>query len=97
LTRPDPGVLIGKTRPVVKGKLVVGSVVRATQGKWSPGSLTYHYRWTAGGVVLHSTSSELHIKKAQLHKRISVRVTASRTGYTTAHSTSHPSAKVAKN
>jgi hypothetical protein len=93
---PDPGVLIGKTRPAVKGKLVVGSVVRAAHGKWSPGSLTYHYRWTAGGVVLHSTSSKLHIKKAQLHKRISVRVTASRPGYTTAASTSHPSAKVAK-
>ncbi|MGA8247249.1 MAG: hypothetical protein WB797_10120 [Nocardioides sp.] len=92
----DPGVLIGKTRPAVKGKLVVGAVVHARHGKWSPGSLTFHYRWTAGGVVLHNRSSRLHVKKRQLHKRISVRVTASRAGYTSASATSHPSARVTK-
>lgn len=93
----DPGVLIKKTRPSIHGKPIVGKVLKAVHGRWTPGSLTYHYQWLAGRVAIPgATHPKLHLKKGQSHKRITLRVITSRVGYTTARSTSHPTHKVAK-
>jgi hypothetical protein len=93
----DPGVLIKSGRPAIKGKPFVGSLLHARHGRWSPGSLTYHYQWSAGRVAIPgATHAKLRLKKSLLHQRITLRVTVVRVGYTTARATSHATPKISK-
>ncbi len=68
--------------PQVQGTPKVGQEVRATSGSWSPTPTATAYQWYAGGVAISgATTSAYTPTAAVVGKTLSVRVTASRSGY----------------
>ncbi len=81
--------------PVVTGTPKVGSRLSASTGTWSTNGLTYGYQWLADGrPIAGATSSTFVAGAAEHQRRLTVQVTARRTGYTTTTSTSAPTAAV---
>lgn len=79
-----------KTQPVptISGTVAVGKTLTAKAGSWGTG-VTLKYQWMANGTSIKgATSSTFALTKSQVGKTITVRVTASKTGYTTASKTS---------
>src|SRR5690349_4158134 len=84
------------TAPTVFGTFQTDHIVGSTTGTWSPGGNTYAVQWFADGVAIEgATGSTYKITAADVTKKLSVRVTASRDGYNSASSTSAPSVAVA--
>lgn len=74
--------LLETTAPTVSGTPVVGQTLRAVPGAWTTGTV-FTYRWYANGVAIAKASgSALLIPAALAGKRITVRVTGSKVGYT---------------
>ena len=83
--------------PVVSGKPQVGVALKATNGSWSGGPTGYAYQWLADGAAISgATAATFTPAAAQVGKRISVRVTASKKGATSAARVSAATAAVAK-
>lgn len=90
-----PGVLTNSAPPAISGTPQVGVQLTATPGTWSP-TATNGYQWLANGTpIAGATTSVLTPTAAERGRAISVRVTAARTGYTTATSTSSVTSAVA--
>jgi surface antigen len=90
-----PGDLVVTAPPTITGTPRVDSQLSATNGTWSP-TADYTYRWNAGGTpVAGATKPTFSPTAEQLGKPISVTVTATRAGYTTASSTSPATTAVA--
>ena len=80
-TPAPPGVLTGP-KPVIKGKPVVGKRLTVKTGGW-PAGTRFTYRWLANGkVVRKATAATLTVKPVLEGKKLSVRVTAAKPGYT---------------
>jgi hypothetical protein len=76
-------------RPAISGKPKVGRRVTATPGSWNPAQVTVTYRWlVAGRPVARATHASYRPRRADVGKRLRVRVTASATGRTAATATS---------
>ncbi|GHJ12486.1 hypothetical protein TPA0908_04810 [Micromonospora sp. AKA38] len=85
------------TPPAITGTVAVGSTVRASTGQWTPTATAYTYRWAADGVVISgATGSTYVIPASRLGKRLTVTVTATRSGYSPGQATSTATAPVAK-
>jgi hypothetical protein len=70
------------TRPVILGKAKVGKVLHATKGAWSPAAVSYRYVWLRNGkVIKHSRRAAHTVVAADVGKKLTVRVTAIRTGW----------------
>ncbi len=83
------------TLPTVSGTFVIDHTVGSFSGTWSPGGSTYTRQWFADGAAIAGATGSLYtITAAEIGKKLSVRVTASKTGYQSATSTSLPSAAV---
>jgi len=68
--------------PVISGTAKVGKTLRTSAGTWSPAATSYTYQWYAGGKAISgATKSSLVLKAAQKGKKITVKVTARRTGH----------------
>lgn len=68
--------------PAITGTARVGKVLKAAKGTWSPAPGSYSYRWYANGTAISgATKSSLTLKSAQRGKKITVEVTAHRTGH----------------
>jgi hypothetical protein len=81
------GVLV-TAKPTISGTPVVGKTLIAKPGAWTAGT-TFAYAWFADGVRVRSQSARrLVLARAQRGKRITVRVTGTAPGYTTAARTS---------
>jgi len=90
------GQLRNTVRPTISGKAVVGRALTAKPGTWSP-TATVSYRWQRNGVAISgATKSSYTATAADVGKRLSVKVTASRAGYSSLSATSGSSAKVAR-
>jgi hypothetical protein len=88
-----PGLLVSST-PTISGRARVGRTLTARHGTWSPGT-TFSYAWFASGKkIAHRSGSTLRLTKAQRGKRITVRVTGKKPGYTTLSKTSARTSKV---
>jgi hypothetical protein len=88
-----PGVLATAT-PRISGTPKVGKTLTAKPGSWSAGT-TLRYAWYADGTVIkHQTGVRLKLAKAQRGHRITVKVTGTKAGYTTASKTSAKTGKV---
>lgn len=75
-------------KPTITGKREVGKRLTAAPGRWSP-TATYHYQWLRNGHVIKGATHKTYtVHKKDRGKHLSVRVTASRSGYVTAHTTS---------
>lgn len=80
--------------PTISGTARVGRVLKASTGIWAPAP-SFTYQWYANGVkITGATKSYVTLTKAQLGKRITVKVTARRAYYTTIIRTSLATAKV---
>ncbi|MCL2532541.1 MAG: hypothetical protein FWE39_00105 [Nocardiaceae bacterium] len=89
------GALTAPT-PVITGAAKVGTRLAIKLGTWTSGT-TLHYQWYASGVAVKGqTYSSFTLGAAQLGKVIAVKVTGSKSGYTTVVKTSAGTAKVAK-
>ncbi|MFD5215763.1 cell wall-binding repeat-containing protein [Microbacterium sp. NPDC058345] len=80
--------------PRISGSASVASTLKAVPGAWTSGT-SYRYQWLANGSPIRgATSATLRLTASQAGKRISVRVTGSKAGYTQAHATSGKTAPV---
>ncbi|WP_230118948.1 carboxypeptidase regulatory-like domain-containing protein [Arthrobacter sp. Bi83] len=81
--------------PVITGAAKVGSTLTAT-GTWGPAPVTLKYQWKANGIAITgATASTYKPATTVLGKTLTVTVTGSKAGYTTAAKTSAVTAKVA--
>lgn len=72
----------------VSGTPYVGRRLAAVRGTWSPSPLVFTYRWYRDGrPITGATGSTYVLKRADKRHRVTVRVTASRVGYTTTYRT----------
>ncbi|MGW0792822.1 hypothetical protein ACWD04_32580 [Streptomyces sp. NPDC002911] len=87
--------LLNRTPPVVSGTAKVGGTLTASTGTWSGPPTSYAYQWSADGkAVAGATASAYTVPAALLGKKVSVSVTARRTGHASGSSTT-AAAKVA--
>ncbi len=67
--------------PAVRGAARKGAVLRATPGRWNLAPTRVRYQWLRNGKVIRgATRPAYKLIRADVRKRVSVRVTASRTG-----------------
>ncbi len=68
--------------PSIAGSPVVGSVLTASPGTWSESGVTFAYQWRADGTkIAGAAQPTLALTAAQLGRRITVLVTATKTGF----------------
>ncbi|MET9539733.1 hypothetical protein ABZY16_19835 [Streptomyces sp. NPDC006553] len=83
------GVAPGATKaPTVSGAVRVGGRVTAVVGTWSPAPTSYAYQWRANGVAISGATGYAYTVPASvLGKKLTVTVTAHRTGHLSGAST----------
>jgi hypothetical protein len=92
---PSPVAFTTVPTPTISGTPKVGTPLTAATGTWAPVPTTFSYRWFVANVaVTGATASTYTPVAADVGKRITVTVTGSRSGYTTAAKTSAASAAV---
>lgn len=67
--------------PTISGTVKVGSTLTAKPGTYSPAADSYTYQWKANGSVVGSNSSTFIPRAAQKGQKITVTVTATKSGY----------------
>jgi hypothetical protein len=69
-------------KPKVKGQARVGKKVKAQAGTWAPAP-SLSYQWYRGAkAIKNATNTTYRVRPADLGKRLSVKITATKTGYT---------------
>lgn len=82
--------------PKVSGTTKVGSTLKATAGTWSP-TATLSYQWLRNDAAIKgATKTSYKLTASDWKKKVTVKVTAKRTGYSTTTRTSVASAAVTK-
>src|SRR6185437_8733679 len=82
--------------PTVAGTAAVGEVLTANPGTWGPAPVDLTYQWKSGGAnISGATATTLVVPVASLGQTITLTVTGTKTGYTTASQTSIATAAVA--
>lgn len=77
--------------PTIRGKATVGSTLTATAGAWKPAPDALRYQWFRGGVAISGATGKTYtVKKQDRGARITVRVTATKSGYASLSRTSAP-------
>jgi hypothetical protein len=75
--------------PTISGTAKVGSTLTAKPGSWGPSGVKLAYQWLRdGSAISGATSSTYKLVAADAGKKISVKVTGTLAGYTTASKTS---------
>ncbi|MEH3034531.1 MAG: hypothetical protein PGN07_10985 [Aeromicrobium erythreum] len=76
--------LLRAVRPAVVGTMRAGSTARVGLGTWPTPATSRAYRWYLNGKAIPgATSSRLRLKSSWRGKKVTVKVTGRRTGYTT--------------
>lgn len=89
------GIIRCTVAPKITGVVKVGRYLTASNGSWTPGGLTYRYQWYRNGVAISGATAKTYkLTAASRGKRITVKVTARRTGYTTASKVSGATVRV---
>ncbi|MFH8517458.1 hypothetical protein ACH4CE_20650 [Streptomyces gelaticus] len=84
-------------RPTISGTAKVGRTLKAAHGTWTPTPTSYGYQWYANGKAISgATKSSLTLKSAQRGKKITVKVTARRTGHSSGTAISAATKAVAR-
>lgn len=91
-TQRPPATAIRLTgAPVVTGKARVGRSLRVSTGRWTPTPTAFAYQWYRNGRAIARATGRTHrVVKADRGKRLTVRVTARRSGYTSASARTAP-------
>lgn len=88
------GALVAPT-PKITGTAKVNKKLTATAGTWGPGAVKLTYRWYRSGVAIKKATAKTYkLVAADRKKKITVKVTGSRTGYVTTTAVSKATAKV---
>ncbi|MCI2958593.1 hypothetical protein MN032_12895 [Agromyces atrinae] len=75
--------------PTISGATTEGAILTAAPGAWKPSPVTFAYQWKRDGAVISgATGAKYRITKADLGRALTVTVTGSKSGYTTASVTS---------
>lgn len=92
----DPSDVSNITLPSIPAAPVVGTQLTANHGTWDPPGVSYAYQWLADGndIATASTSQSFTPTSAESGKKLSVKVTASKSGLTSATETSAETADV---
>ena len=89
-----PGTITAGT-PTISGNPVVGSTLTADAGNWAPSAVTLAYQWLSNGTTISGANSATYVPtSSDIGTQISVTVTATEDGYTTASATSAPTSMV---
>lgn len=84
-----PGVFSTAPTPTFRGSISVGSTLTADTGTWTPAPDTFAYQWKQNGIAIAQANARTFtLTPAQVGKKVTVTVTASRSGYTSAARTS---------
>lgn len=95
-TKVAPGTLKASQPPTITGTARVDSTLTASTGTWLPTGATYAYQWLVDGTAVPgATRSALTLRPADVGRRVTVTVTASKPGYASVRSTSIPTTGVA--
>ncbi|RZI94836.1 MAG: hypothetical protein EOO67_03850 [Microbacterium sp.] len=87
-TAPEPLELTAAT-PTIRGTAKVGQKLTAKAGTWGPAPVKLSYRWLRDGAAIKgATKSAYTLKAADRGHRVSVRITGTKSGYTTVSKTS---------
>jgi hypothetical protein len=93
-TAPVAAGVLTTAKPTIGGTPTVGRTLTARPGTWTTGT-AFTYAWFADGVrVKGQAARRLVLAKAQRGKHITVTVTGSQAGYTSASRTSARTPKV---
>jgi surface antigen len=88
--------VVAKSAPVISGTPTVDTPLTATAGTWSLSGARYSYQWLANGVAIAGATAPTYTPTAtQFAAKLSVKVTAAKSGYRTGTSVSALSAPVA--
>jgi Zn-dependent metalloprotease len=94
-TPPAPSLSVVAGSVTVKGKTVVGKKLKAKVAGWSPAGVTYTYQWLRNGkVIKKATAKKYKLTGKDEGKKLQVRVTATKAGYTPATVTSKKTKKI---
>ncbi|MEV0962004.1 hypothetical protein AB0J25_05200 [Streptomyces sp. NPDC049910] len=81
--------------PAITGTAKAGRTLTVNRGTWTPAPTTYGYQWYANGVAITgATKPTPALRAAQKGKKITVRVTAFRTGHPSGTALSRATATV---
>jgi hypothetical protein len=85
-----PHIVSAKYNPTVVGAVARGKTVKAYVGRWTaPVPTAYGYQWLVDGKAIKgATKSSFKIPASYKNHKISVRITAIKTGYTKGYKTS---------
>lgn len=93
-TKATAAAKLKAAAPKIAGTKKVGKTLVAKPGSWTAGT-SFTYQWFADGKPIKGAiAKSLKLAKAQKSKRITIRVTGSKPGYTTVTKTSAKTAKV---
>lgn len=89
------GSFATKPKPTISGTAKVGTKLTVKTGTWKPKPSSFAYQWYRGDTKIKgATKSSYTLASGDRGKAISVRVTAKKTGYTSASKTSSATKKV---
>ncbi|MFF8817137.1 hypothetical protein ACF07D_03950 [Leucobacter sp. NPDC015123] len=80
--------VLGTAKPAISGTKLVGSKLTVNRGKWTAGASLKTQWLRNGAAITGATGTTYSLTAADAGKRISVRVTGSKSGYTAASQTS---------
>ncbi|KQX05616.1 MULTISPECIES: endo-1,4-beta-xylanase [unclassified Leifsonia] len=84
-----PVAPVNTAPPIITGRALVGSRLSATPGTWDTEGLTFSYQWQADGVDIPKASEARYtVRKGDAGRALTVTVTASKEGMTSATATS---------
>lgn len=82
-------------KPKITGKAAVGNTLKANAGTWKPSTASLSYQWYRSGKKVSGATAQTYVlTKADLGKKITVKVTGSQAEYKTATATSKATGKV---
>lgn len=83
------GTFTTKPVPTIEGELTVGSTLTAVHGDWSPAPTSFTYAWYRSGTAITGQAASTYtVVAADAGRTITVKVTAVRSGFTSASATS---------
>jgi hypothetical protein len=83
------GVFSVTPRPTISGTTAVGGILTADPGTWTSTPTDFEYQWFRDSVAINTQiASTYTVAPADIGTQLSVRVTATRTGFTNASQTS---------
>lgn len=94
VTKTSSELTLGKfftkaPKPTILGTMRVGQTVKAVTGTWSPTPTSFEYRWYRNGEpIAMANGSTYKLRSADAGKKITVQVTAKRSGYASTPSVS---------